>query len=129
MTEYIFDYDDRPVILVDFICADEKVSLGTLIDSGSDANVSFRQIGEFLGIKFSGRPDAKIESIGKTLKGWKRPVEIDFLGKKVSIDVIWVNKKVNVEEDLVMILGRDPIFNKFNVEFRDNNKVVFKNRS
>ena len=74
MNDYTYDYDGRPVILVDFLGSEEKVSLGSLIDSGSDTNVSFKQIGEFLGIKFSGRPTEKIEAIGKTLKGWKRPI-------------------------------------------------------
>ena len=54
-------------------------------------NVSFKEVGEFLGIKFSGRPNEKIEGIGKTLKGWKHPIDIEFLNQKFSIDVIWLN--------------------------------------
>ncbi len=126
MSEYAFDYDGRPVIFVDFLGSKEKVSFGSLIDSGSDTNVSFKEIGKFLGIKFSGSPGERIEGIGKTLKGWKHPIDIEFSGQKFSIDVMWINKKINVEEDLPMILGRVPLFNEFNVEFKNNSKIIFR---
>ena len=125
MNEYIFDYDGRPIIFVDFL-GNEKVSLASLIDSGADTNVSFKEVGKFLGIKFSGRPNERVEAIGKTLKGWKCPIDIEFMNQKFSIDVTWINKKVNVEEVLLMILGRESLFNKFNIEFRNNCKIIFR---
>ena len=78
MDENVFDYDFRPVILIDFLGSDEKVSISSLIDSGSDANISFKQVGEFLGLKFSGKPSERIDGIGKTLRGWRHPIDIEF---------------------------------------------------
>lgn len=127
MNEHIFDYNDRPVILVDFLAPDEKISIASLIDSGADMSVSFKEIGEFLGIKFSGKPDQKIESFGRTLKGWKREVEIEFLGQKLSLNVIWITRAVNVEKDIPMIIGRNPLFDRFNIEFKENRKMIFRN--
>jgi len=129
MNDHIFDYyNNRPLIFADFLFPREKISVLSLVDSGSDTNISFKEIGKSFGIKFSGKPDHKVEGIGKTLKGWKYPVEMEFLGQKFSIDIIWINKGFDAEEDMMMILGRNPLFDKFDIEFKENKKIIFRKR-
>lgn len=127
MVEYTFDYELRPMVLIDVLCVTgEKISLASLIDSGADKSISFKAIGKVLGIKFSGKPTDKITGIDRVVKGWKRPISIEFCNQRFSIDVVWLNKRFNAEEDILMILGRAPLFDKFDIEFKNNSKIVFR---
>jgi hypothetical protein len=127
MNAYSFYYGIFPTVPVSTKYEGQLVDVDTLIDSGSDYNISFKIIGEaFFGIRFPRKTTAEIIGIDKKVRGWRIPVEIDFCDEKFTIDVIWLNRVPNPEKNILMILGRNPLFDKFDIEFKRNKTIIFR---
>ena len=122
-----------------------------LIDSGADVTVSYKIIGENMGIKFDRSQLEPIfgigfnemcqncnENMGKKLicPKCKKGVDLSLFayrkkvnliipeyGDKISLDVLWVVKDFNPNEDLAFMLGRKDFFEKFDITVRENKKM------
>ena len=123
-----FDYDSKPIIPIDILVPNEKdFDTNALIDSGSDINFSYAIVGRILGLKFSRKPTDEITGIDRKVRGWTRTIKMRICGEIIDIDVMFLNtRKFNSEIDTPLILGRDPLFNKFDIEFKNNCKIIFK---
>ena len=128
MAEFSYNYDNSPRVFVNGIYNGEKFNIDALIDSGADESISFKIIGElFFGLKFSGRPTEEITGIDRNVRGWRKPVQIEFCNETFSIDVIWIDKKHDpAKGNPTMILGRNTLFDIFDIEFRKNKTMIFR---
>jgi len=127
--ETSFAYDSKPLIPISIFCPQDPLELNALIDSGSDINFSYSRIGKlFLGIKFPVKPSDKIIGIDRHVKGWIRTINVQICNEKFPIDVLFLNtRKFDPQKDIPIVLGREPLFEKFDIEFKNNSKIVFKN--
>jgi len=118
----------RPAILIPFkhLTLDIEIQLDALIDSGADCSVSFREIGEQLGIKFEGKPKEEIGLVGNVIMGWKAPIQFRIGDNVIECDVRWADEKFDSENDFSFILGRDGLFEMFDIEFTRNKRIVFR---
>ena len=48
--------------------------------------------------------------------------------EKIYINAIWVDKKFNPESDFPFILGREGIFNRFDITFEGDERIIFRKR-
>ena len=127
MTEFYYNYSGRPYIPVNVTYNNQNLDLWALVDSGADLCVSYRVIGEmFFGMKFPKETTNHIDGIDKKVFGWVIPVEIKFFDETFKIDVMWLKKKFDPTKNIQLILGRTPLFDKFDVEFRRNKTMIFR---
>jgi hypothetical protein len=110
----------RPVAEVFFINADKEVRDFPYIDSGADITLIPRSVGELLGFELvneeikemGGVGGSKVPTIIKTLK--VRIGEFEF-----PIKIAWA-----LVEDVPPLLGRVDVFDKFEVTFRQKEKIT-----
>ena len=109
----------RPVAEVIFINDDKEVKDFPYIDSGADITLIPRSLGELLGFsvdneikEMGGVGGSKVPTILKTLK--MRIGEIEF-----PIKIAWA-----LVEDVPPLLGRADVFDKFEVKFRQKEKIT-----
>jgi Aspartyl protease len=98
-----------------------------LIDSGADISVITRSAGEELGLVFS-KNDFTYEAGGVgggIIQYILKQIEIQIDEHRLMIPVAWVLDE-NVNE---MIIGRDKVFDEFDVEFKQKDEeIIFKKR-
>jgi hypothetical protein len=110
----------RPVAEVIFINADKEVRDFPYVDSGADITLIPRSVGELLGFELGneeikemgGVGGSKVPTILKTLK--VRIGEFEF-----PIKIAWA-----LVEDVPPLLGRVDVFDKFEVTFRQKEKIT-----
>jgi len=126
--ETSFDYDPKPIIPIGIVDSKENLELDALIDSGSDINFSYVIIGKlFLGLKFPVKPTDKIIGIDRNVSGWTRKINVKICNENIAMDVLFLNKRrFDPEKDTPIVLGREPLFQKFDVEFKGNKKITFR---
>ena len=110
----------RPVAEVVFLNGDKEVREFLYVGSGADITLIPRSIGELLGLvidneeikDMGGVWGSKVPTIIKTLK--VRIGDIEF-----SIKVAWC-----LVEDVPPLLGRINVFDKFEVKFKQKEKIT-----
>ena len=110
----------RPVAEAIFINGDKEVRDFPYIDSGADITLIPRSVGELLGLGVGGEEikemggvgGSKVPTILKTLK--VRIGEFEF-----PIKIAWA-----LVEDVPPLLGRVDVFDKFEVTFKQKQKVT-----
>ncbi len=116
----------RPVIELPFRYASgESLDISSLIDSGADRSVSFKEVGEGLGIKFVGKPSEPVTGITGEESAWQKPVYVTIGNETIHIDVLWMDRKFDPDSDFMMSLGREKIFDVFDVSFTRDKKIIF----
>ncbi|MEK6887994.1 MAG: hypothetical protein AABX14_03560 [Candidatus Aenigmatarchaeota archaeon] len=116
----------RPVIMLQFQYAEEKpIDIPALIDSGADQSVSFQDIGEILGIKFQGEPTSPVNGITGESNAWEKPVSVKIGNECILINVFWINRNFDKDSDYMMALGREKIFDTFDISFTRSKKIIF----
>ncbi len=109
-----------------------------LVDSGADSSISFRQIGEiFFGLKFSNEdkipntisglhtcPNFKCEEHLHKSPVYLKPVKFKIEDKNVTLNVRWMDRGFNPNEDLLFILGRD-FFDYFDILFKQREEQFY----
>lgn len=123
----------RPVILIPFELPEKTITentsrIASLIDSGADKSVSFKEIGESLGIIFSGSPTEPVDGLTGSEKAWKKPVRMKIGDEILLLEVLWLNRQMDTASDYPFILGRDTLFDAFDIEFVQNSKIILRNR-
>ncbi len=101
-------------------------SLKMLVDSGADFSLIPKQLGLDLGYELAlGEPMNKAEGIGGSVDYVLRTVEMQLDSHIFNALVAWVQTEGC--EDI--ILGREVVFDLFDIEFKQaNEKIIFKKR-
>lgn len=110
----------RPVAEVIFINGDKEVRDFPYVDSGADITLIPRSVGELLGFELGneeiqemgGVGGSKVPTVLKTIK--VRIGEFEFM-----IKIAWA-----LVEDVQPLLGRVGVFDKFEVRFKQKQKVT-----
>ena len=135
MVVYSFEYSlfppykpkPRPVVVLPFWYLDKNktIELNALIDSGADTSVSFKNIGEQLDIIFGGPTDDVVSGVVGSCPAWKKPINFKLGNTEFITEVLWMDKKHDADSDFPIILGRDAVFQEFDITFCRNDKVLF----
>ena len=102
-----------------------------LVDSGADKSISFKTVGEvWFGITFSKYdkienriyglhtcPDTSCAKHPHKAPAYQKPITFLVGDKDVALNVIWLDRGFNPNEDLPFILGRD-FFDYFDILFK-----------
>jgi len=93
------------------------------IDSGADITVINKSFGNLIGLKL--RPNEnkfEIRGLGGNLEAVYRDIVIRVVHKSIKIKISWV-----LSDDVPLLLGRESVFNRFNICFEEKQKkVTFK---
>ena len=115
----------RPMALVGV--KKENFKMNALIDSGSDRTISFLDpFGYQLGVgdELEGEPD-ELRGLTGTEKAFPKHVDIWIGEHRLNIPIFWITRPFKINEDYEMILGRNIIFDNFDVLFRQKEKKVY----
>jgi len=117
----------RPIIPVRLRHNDKLLDVGMLLDSGSDFSMIPVSISEALGMNIEGLKKTKTIGIGGIPIEVKMS-ELDLILKRgreeyeMSIPV-----QINLNPDVIPLLGRTPLFDEFDVIFRQwKNQINLK---
>ncbi len=98
-----------------------------LVDSGADFSLITKQLGIDLGYSQApGEVTSKAEGIGGSINYLLRNIEITLDSHTLTVPVAWVQ----TDECEEIILGREVVFDQFNIEFRQaDEEIIFTWRS
>ena len=102
---------------------DREVNLTMVVDSGADFSVISFQIGKNLGFALADREEILLgQTLGGAVKYVLRRIEFSIDGYQLTAPVAWVQ---NDTAD-IMLLGREDVFDRFNIEFRQaEERIIF----
>ncbi|HEX16914.1 MAG TPA: aspartyl protease [Thermoplasmatales archaeon] len=121
--EYRFPYIYYPLIPVQFVNGEKKTPIiAALIDSGGDSIVIPRAIAEYLGAKIEESGIAKTAGGFTSIKRTKLKMIICKNRDKIEYDKVDVF--VSDSSDIPVLLGRDPLFEDFEIIFRKKHKEL-----
>ncbi len=113
----------RPNAIVKLINEDTHVVSNMVIDSGADVSIIPKTEGENLG--FHIEEGEKVENVNGI--GGQTPVVHRTIRFKIGPEIITARIAWALTDDIPPILGRETIFDIFDIEFRQTNKkVIFK---
>ncbi|MBM2814445.1 MAG: hypothetical protein HW421_1207 [Ignavibacteria bacterium] len=123
----ISKHEWKPIYPVDFILPDGNIKQERmLIDSGADISIINYNFGEELGFK---RDEHEImgfaEGFGSKINFLMRENEIEIDGYRIKNRFAWIQD----EEIDDMIIGREVVFDEFDIEFKQvEEKIIFRKR-
>ena len=113
----------RPKIPITISHKGNRIETLGAIDSGSDITIVPRELAKTLGIEIKGR-EKEISGIG----GGVLKVVSEYVNIKVAeylIPQARIHIPIEKSQDVdVVILGREPLFQEFNITFEENKKRV-----
>lgn len=115
---FIFDYFKYPVIPVKFYYKNKETPvIDALLDSGGDFIVIPMPIAKYLGLKL--KKAGSVDTAGGTTSLFKATLSM-VIGKKEET-VTYNNIQIHVSgrNDIPVLLGRHPIFEDFEITFRN----------
>lgn len=112
----------RPKATVRLIGPSESLNLECLVDSGADTTVVTWEVGQYLGWTVAPVENPHtLNGISGSLPCYLRKIEMEIGGIRFHSTVMWA-----LSDDLPNLLGREDIFDRFNIEFRQpERKVLF----
>jgi len=113
----------RPKAVVVFHGATQSVSSECLIDSGADVTVVAWQFGQFLGwAPSSSEKPFPLGGISGNLPCYLRQAEMQIGEIRFEATVMWA-----LSDDVPNLLGREDVFDRFDIEFRQRErKTIFR---
>lgn len=103
----------------------EKEEIVTmLVDSGAEVSLISLRVGQDLGYTLADAETVLLaETIGGTVRYVLRDVEMTIDGYTFVAPVAWLQDETGVEQ---LLLGREVVFEKFNIEFRQaEERIIF----
>ncbi len=92
-----------------------------IVDSGADITLIPRSLGEFLGFSLGKKNEIReIRGIGEGTI----PYVINILNMKIGEYIIHSRLGVALIEEIPLILGRLDIFDHFNIEFKQKERII-----
>ena len=109
-----------PTAKVELISEKKNYFCEMVVDSGADVTLIPRNLGKFLGFSFAGEKIRDIRGIGEGT--------IPYMIKTLSMEIgnyKFVSRVgIALIEEVPLILGRLDVFDNFNIEFRQREKVT-----
>lgn len=109
-----------PTAKVELIAKEKNYFCETIIDSGADITLIPRSLGEFLKLSFQGEKIQEIRGIGEGT--------IPYVIKTIQIKIGKFNfaSRIGVAliEEIPLILGRLDVFDNFNIEFKQKERLT-----
>ncbi|MBU0489641.1 MAG: retropepsin-like domain-containing protein [Bacteroidetes bacterium] len=105
---------------------DSDIAISMLVDSGADCSLIPKSIGETLGLHLADAETIQLaKCVGGTVRYVLRNIEFFIDEQPFTAPVAWVQD----EECTDVILGREVIFDLFDIEFKQADEVIlFKKR-
>ncbi|WP_204105946.1 MULTISPECIES: retropepsin-like domain-containing protein [Spirulina sp. CCY15215] len=103
-----------------------EIDLTMLVDSGADFSVISFKIGQNLGFALADREEILVgQTLGGAVKYVLRRIDFSIDGYQFNAPVAWLQQ----ETADIMLLGREDVFDRFNIEFRQaEEKIIFTRR-
>jgi len=113
----------QPVIPVTLISPQITLERYFLVDSGADVTLFPKDVGEKLGFKIREGEEVKsISGVSGSIPIIHRLLKIQIGEFEFDIPVAWA-----LEEEVPLLLGREVVFDKFDIEFKQaERKVIFR---
>ncbi|KAB8331635.1 hypothetical protein SD80_024485 [Scytonema tolypothrichoides VB-61278] len=104
---------------------DIDISTTMLVDSGAELSLISLKVGQDLGYALADAESALLaETIGGRVEYVLRNVEMTIDGHSFLAPVAWLQTNTGGEQ---LLLGREVVFDKFNIEFRQaDEQIIFK---
>jgi hypothetical protein len=115
----------RPKAVVRLTGPSESLNVDFLVDSGADTTVITWEVGQYLGWTVAPLENPyTLGGISGTLPCYLRRVEMEIGGVRFESVVMWA-----LSDDLPNLLGREDVFDRFDIEFRQGERrVLFRSR-
>lgn len=110
----------RPNAVVTVSNKGQSYTLDMLVDSGADISIIPKVTGESLGLEI--KSEKEIETIGGI--GGSIPIVIREIDLKIGSEEFSAKIGWSLEEDIIPILGREDIFDRFHIEFLQDIETV-----
>jgi hypothetical protein len=113
----------RPKAIGIFHGPDNSVSVECLVDSGADTTIIPWQVGQFLGWTVDASDEPCIMGgISGNITCYERLIDIQIGMIRFECTAMWA-----LSDDVPNLLGRQDVFDRFNIEFRQRDKkVIFR---
>lgn len=107
---------------------DINISTTMLLDSGAELSLISLKVGQDLGYALADAESTLLaETIGGRVEYVLRNVDMTIDGQSFLAPVAWLQTNTGGEQ---LLLGREVVFDKFNIEFRQaEEQIIFKWRS
>lgn len=102
----------------------QEIDATMLVDSGAEVSLISYKIGQDLGYQLAdAETKLRAETIGGIVEYVLRNVEITIDNHQIIAPVAWLQTPIEAEQ---LLLGREVIFDKFNIEFRQaDEQIIF----
>lgn len=103
---------------------DKETEAMILVDSGAEVSLISLKVGQDLGLALADSESTLIaETIGGRVEYVSRDIEITIDGHSFIAPVAWLQNETGGEQ---LLLGREVVFDKFNIEFRQaDEQIIF----
>lgn len=120
-------HDWQPNYRVNLKHRDLELSTMMLVDSGAELSLISLKVGQDLGYALADAESTLLaETIGGRVNYVLRDVEMTIDGHTFIAPVAWLQNNTGGEQ---LLLGREVVFDKFNVEFRQaDEEIIFTRR-
>jgi len=117
-------HDWQPNYHVKLKHRDINISTTMLVDSGAELSLISLKVGKDLGYALADAESALLaETIGGRVEYVLRNVEMTIDGRSFIAPVAWLQTNTGGEQ---LLLGREVVFDKFNIEFRQaDEQIIF----
>ncbi|MBW4448013.1 MAG: retropepsin-like domain-containing protein [Spirirestis rafaelensis WJT71-NPBG6] len=117
-------HDWQPNYHVKLKHRDVDISTTMLVDSGAELSLISLKVGQDLGYALADAESALLaETIGGRVEYVLRNVEMTIDGRSFIAPVAWLQTNTGGEQ---LLLGREVVFDKFNIEFRQaDEQIIF----
>ncbi|PNW39841.1 UNVERIFIED_CONTAM: hypothetical protein BEN50_15170 [Euhalothece sp. KZN 001] len=107
---------------------EKEIKASLLVDSGAEISLISHKLGEDLGYTLADAESLlSAETIGGKVEYVLRNVEMIIDGYSLIVPTAWLQTPIESEQ---LLLGREVVFDRFNVEFRQaDEKVIFTYRN
>ncbi|WP_431479585.1 retropepsin-like aspartic protease [Microcystis aeruginosa] len=93
-----------------------------LVDSGAEVSLISYKIGQDLGYQLADAESTLVaETIGGNVEYVLRNLEITIDNHQLIAPVAWLQMPIDTEQ---LLLGREVVFDKFNIEFRQAEETI-----
>lgn len=101
-----------------------EIEATVLVDSGAEVSLISLKVGQDLGFALADSESTLVaETIGGRVEYVSRNVEMTINGNTFIAPVAWLQTNTDTEQ---LLLGREVVFDKFNIEFRQaDEQIIF----
>lgn len=102
----------------------QEITTTMLVDSGAEVSLISFKVGEDLGLRLADAESKLLaETIGGSVEYVTRDVQMTIEGHSFIAPVAWLQSNTGGEQ---LLLGREIVFDKFNIEFRQaDEQIIF----